>query len=160
MRKISKTMEIMYITKRNTTLELIRDTIESIQSDNRIVTKKELIDTTGLSSGTFSKDYVKDLLREKGVCQFRKLNINPQKEILEESLSQKLDVVLRENKRFLSENQDLKMKVERQTKKTIKLNEDYNILKVNYEMLLGKHQQILEYLDSIGSDQFPYTKML
>lgn len=40
MKKTSENMEIMYNAKRNTTLELIRNAIDTIQEDNRIVTKK------------------------------------------------------------------------------------------------------------------------
>lgn len=52
------------------------------------------------------------------------------------------------------------MLVERLEKKINKSNGSYITLKNDYEMLLGKHQQILEYLDSIGSDKAPYGKII
>jgi hypothetical protein len=159
MKKASKNMEIMYIKKRNTTLDLIRDAIDTIQEDNKIVTKKELMDITGLSSGTFSKEYVKELLNEKEVCQYRKIN-SPNVKVSEISQLHRLDESIRENKKLQSENQNLKMLVERQEKKINKTNEEYITLKNDYDMLLGKHQQILEYLDSIGSNKAPYIKII
>lgn len=95
----------MYKTKQKNTLILIQDAINTINEDNRIVTKKELMELTGLSSGTFSKDYIKELLKENCVCQ-------------------------------------------------------YTALKEYYELLKGKHQQILEYMDSIGENTVPYLKIL
>ena len=64
-------MQKMYAEKRQRTLSLIQDAIDDIQEDHRIVTKKELMEITGLSSGTFSQPYVKDLLEQNQVCQYR-----------------------------------------------------------------------------------------
>ena len=61
----SDNMQAMYAAKRNETINKISSAIQEIEDDNRIVTKKELISLTGLSSGTFSKPYVLELLKIK-----------------------------------------------------------------------------------------------
>jgi hypothetical protein len=75
---ISKTpsdnMKKMYSEKRNSTIKSIQDAIDDIKEDNRIVTKKELMTLTDISSGTFSQEYVKELLKENRVCQFREVS--------------------------------------------------------------------------------------
>jgi len=143
-------MNNMYIQKRQNTLNLILSAINSVLEENRIVTKKELMELTNLSSGTFSKDYVKALLKKNNVCQYRCIN-RSQEYIEEKSLLYQLESALKENEQLYSKKQDLEMKIELQIKNTKKIKDEYSTLIISYELLSGKYQQLLEYLDAIDS---------
>ena len=56
---------------RNKTLKQIQKAIDELNEFGEIVTKKRLIEITGLSASTFSKQHVTDLLAQNRVCQFR-----------------------------------------------------------------------------------------
>lgn len=61
------------------------------------------MEITALSSGTLSKEYVKELLSKKEVCQYRKIKKTPV-EISEVSQLRRLDEAIRETKKIQSEN--------------------------------------------------------
>lgn len=54
--------------RRAATLEAIQNAIALIKEEGGIVTKKKLIEITGLSNSTFSKQHVKELLEINKVC--------------------------------------------------------------------------------------------
>ena len=56
--------------RKQDTLAKIRDAVDMLRETGAKVTRKALIDETGLSSATFSKPYVKELLKELKVLQF------------------------------------------------------------------------------------------
>ena len=145
-------LQKVYDEKKKATLKKIQDAIDFMQADNRIVTKKELIELTGLSSGTFSHPYVKELLAENKVCQFRGIKIiikeeeqQQIKEIMIEQMSKKIA--------FLeSKLQDYGLYLEKKESDLAKAREDCEILQKDHILLRGKYQQALEYLDVLGAD--------
>jgi len=142
----------IYNEKIKNTLKKIQDAIDYIQEDNRIVTKKELIDITGLSSGTFSRPYVKELLEKNQVCQYR--NIKTVKHNEKESQN-KDDLILKMNKdinSLESKLQDCCIQLEKKENDYNKLKNDYDNLEKEHILLRGKYQQVLEYLDVLGAD--------
>lgn len=146
----SENMKKMYAKKRQSTLNKIQSAIDEIQEDNRIVTKKELIEITGLSSGTFSQEYVKELLKENKVCQYREtitmLNSEKRKQLEEKSMM----ALKKENQKLVSKMQDFEVELERINNKNRVLREDYDKLNTEHILLKGKYQQLLEYLDALG----------
>lgn len=153
MKTPSENMQNMYAEKRKRTLTLIQDAINEIHEDHRIVTKKELMQITGLSSGTFSQDYVKELLAENQVCQFRSTkSISKEKhEKSQAAINSELAVT---NQKLQSQVQSLKLALEKETADKKKYKADYNqALKENI-LLKGKYQQLLEYLEVLGADLY------
>jgi len=142
-------MKKMYAAKRNLTLSKIQEAIDDIHEDNRIVTKKELMEITGLSSGTLSQDYVKKLLRENKVCQFREKRVvnNEKKAQLEKDIIQNLR---RENEKLISKIQDFEIAIDQYDQKILRQRDEYEKLEHNHLLLKGKYQQVLEYLDALG----------
>lgn len=150
-KKPSGNMKKMYTEKREATLKKIQDAIDEIHDDRRIVTKKELITITGISSGTFSQEHVKDLLEQNKVCQFRdkkKINIEKTKQLQDSNIVE----LNKENQRLLSKIQDFELSLEYSNNKNIKLIEKYEKLEYEHRLLKGKYQQLLEYLDALGAD--------
>lgn len=144
-------MQKMYSKKRQTTLNKIQDAINAIQDDNRIVTKRELLELTKISSGTFSQEYVKELLKENQVCQFRNVKVVASEK--REKLQQKnYDDLAVENQKLVSKMQDFEIVMERNYKKYTKLKNDYDKLESEHKLLKGKYQQLLEYLDALGAN--------
>ena len=141
--------EQMYEEKRQRTETLIQNAIDDIKADGREVTKKELILVTGLSSGTFSTDRVKEILKKNKVCQFRTpedLHIAKTNKIKAKSA----DDMLREINRLKSKVQDAKLQHDLDSKRLDKLEQSNKDLVRENMLLRGKYQTLLEYLDARG----------
>jgi chromosome segregation ATPase len=151
MKRISENMKKMYEEKRAATIIKIQEAIDEIKEDRRIVTKKELMDLTGLSSGTFSQDHVKELLKSNEVCQYRNRR-KVRSEVLEKNKSQKIDDLIIGNEKLTSKIQDYELALERLNNKYDKLNSKHIELESEHQLLRGKYQQLLEYLDAMGAD--------
>lgn len=145
-------MKKMYAQKRKATLDKIQSAIDEIQEDNRIVTKKELMELTGISSGTLSQQYVKELLKENKVCQYRETitidNADKKKKLEEKSILS----LQKENQKLISKMQDFEIVIEKNDKKYRELQTNYNNLDREYKLLKGKYQQLLEYLEALGAN--------
>jgi len=151
MKRTSENMKKMYLDKRAATLAKIQAAIDEIKEDHRIVTKKELMDLTGLSSGTFSQDHVKELLKTNEVCQFRNRK-KVRSEILEKNKENKIDDLIIKNQKMASKMQDYELALERANIKYEKLVSGYKELEFEHQLLRGKYQQLLEYLDAMGTN--------
>lgn len=151
-KKPSENMKKMYAQKRKATLDKIQSAIDEIQEDNRIVTKKELMELTGISSGTLSQQYVKELLKENKVCQYRETitidNADKKKKLEEKSILS----LQKENQKLISKMQDFEIVIEKNDKKYRELQTNYNNLDREYKLLKGKYQQLLEYLEALGAN--------
>ena len=152
MKQPSENMQRMYAAKREKTLALIQEAIDEIQEDHRIVTKKELMALTGLSSGTFSQQHVKELLARNQVCQYRPLAKVSQKGSLELNKDAEITRLSRELQRAQSRLQDLDIALDKSRKQSRKLKEENAELQQQLLLLRGKYQQLLEYLEVLGSD--------
>lgn len=152
MKQPSENMQRMYAAKREKTLALIQGAIDEIEEDHRIVTKKELMALTGLSSGTFSQQHVKELLAKNRVCQFKptgKLSQEGRRELNKDAEITRLS---RELQRAQSRLQDLDIALDKSRKQSRKLKEENAELQRQLLLLRGKYQQLLEYLEVLGSD--------
>lgn len=150
----SKNMQKMYSDKKTNTLQKIQEAIDSIKEDNKIVTKKELISITNLSSGTFSKPYVLELLKKNKVCQFKDrlkttkervdyLEINEINELNKtiNALNKKIDLLT-------NQKEILQNKLEKSDKQLTELT-------IEYQKLKGRYQIVLEKLDILGEKLDP-----
>lgn len=152
MKQPSENMQKMYAAKREKTLALIQGAIDEIEEDHRIVTKKELMALTGLSSGTFSQQHVKELLAKNQVCQFRPLAKVSQKGDLELNKDAEITRLSKELQRAQSRLQDLDISLDKSRKQARQLREENAELRQQLLLLRGKYQQLLEYLEVLGSD--------
>ena len=147
-RQPSEGMERMYAQKKKNTCDKVKRAIKEIKSQGRIVTKKELQELTHLSAPTFSKEYVKEILKQEKVCQFREIqHVDPEKNDLKT-----VELLSRELKQTKNQKKDLELRceylenlVEKLQKKTDEQDEDLKRLK-------GRYQQSLEYLEVLGAD--------
>lgn len=145
------TRQDIYAAKRAATSERVQAAIDEIQADGRVVTKKELMKLTGLSSGSFSQEYIKAILRQNQVCQFKTIATTVT-ERQEKNTQKAYEAVVQENVRLKSKLQDAGLLHDKDVAKHTKLLDDYNLLKQQHEMLRGKYQQLMEYLDVLGAD--------
>ncbi len=125
--------------KRNT-INNIQEAIDTIQEEGGIVTKKKLIEYTGLSNATFSKPHVKQLLEINRVCQYRE-----SKKITRTNndIKQDIEVVNRLNKKIAM----LESKVHDKEIVISKIKSEYEALNTNYELLLGKLHLVMRKVD-------------
>lgn len=151
MKQPSENMRNMYAQKKGRTLQLIQDAIDNMRGNNCIVTKKELMSITGLSSGTFSRDYVKALLQKNKVCQYRSV-ASIAEEKREKIQTETMTALLTRIQRAESQIQSLKIILEKECadKKRHKAEND-RLSKENL-LLKGKYQQALEFLEAYGVD--------
>ena len=144
---INEKIQSNHAAKKQQTLSLIQDAINELQEDGQVVTKKALMEITGLSSGTFSKEHVKELLKENKVCQFRDIQvINEQKSV--KNKDQIIDSLMKENERLKTRVRNLDSQIDVMNKQMSK----YNEIKKDLEEVRGKYQEVLEAYYSLGGD--------
>ena len=150
--KTSENMQKMYADKRSATLTNIQNAIDFIQGEGREVTKKELMEINGLSTATFSKPHVKELLEKNQVCQFKVLKKLEPTDKKAETQSQIIERLSKELKKANSVNQDLTISLEKKTNDCKKLKDEKKKLDNDYQLLKGKYQMLLEQLEVLGVD--------
>lgn len=139
-------MQKMYAEKKQITLSKIEACIDEMREWGEEVTKKRIIERTGISSGTLSKPYVLDLLRRKEVCQFKpiaktKSSSSPR---IEKELSKRIkEIEVLEHK--LSDSQDMVITLR---DRIITKEKEISSLKDTIAHLRGQQQLLLERLDS------------
>lgn len=146
-RDISANLKKLQDAKRQETLEKIQNAIDEIHEDDDIVTKKKLLEITGLSSATFSKSHVLELLKKNEVCQFRKIvKYEKSNRISEVEQLKKIVINLEKKNALLMSNiQDKDIKISLLKEKNKKLENDY-------AMILGKLHLILKRVDMMDVD--------
>ena len=107
---------------------------------------------TGLSSGTFSQQHVKELLAKNRVCQFKPTGKVSQEGRRELNKDAEITRLSRELQRAQSRLQDLDIALDKSRKQSRKLKEENAELQRQLLLLRGKYQQLLEYLEVLGSD--------
>ncbi|MGK5651979.1 DUF6262 family protein [Brevibacillus formosus] len=133
--------------KRLETIKKIQEAIDDIKQDGSVVTKKRLMELTGLSNSTFSKDHVIEVLRINKVCQFKnskRIDVNSASNEIEQ-LQKVIEKLEKEKILLKSRLQDKEIVIE-------KLKKDYQELSQNYSLILGKIHLIMKKVDIHGVD--------
>lgn len=146
-REIPNTLKEKQEKNRLETINKVQEAIDDIKQDGGIVTRKLLLEKTGLSNSTFSKPHVKDVLEANRVCQFatKKKMLSTSKEDVIKNLYKEIEKLKRENNILTSKLQD----------KEIKANaykQDYTDLSNDYAMLLSKLHLVMKKVDEYGID--------
>ncbi len=146
-REIPNTLKEKQEKNRIETITKVQNAIDDIKQDGGIVTRKLLLEKTGLSNSTFSKSHVKDVLEANRVCQFatKKKVLNVTKEDVTKNLYKEIDKLKRENNILTSKLQDKEIKA-----KSYK--QDYIDLSNDYAMLLNKLHLVMKKVDEYGID--------
>lgn len=135
-REIPDNLKKLQDEKRSQTLLKIQEVIDELKNDNAEVSKKKLIEMTGYSASTFSKQHVKALLKHNKVCQYKEtLKVKTTKEEPSVRFEKSLE-------KANSEISKLKAVI---VAKEIKINELETVqkeLQEKYEILLGQLHQI------------------
>lgn len=138
--------QAVYAKRRAQTAAKIQDAIDYIQEDGRVVTKKELQEITGLSSGSFSQPYILEILKKNRVCQFKNVGSKKPRDS-STSLKKEYDQIIVENSRLKSKIQDYEIECDKEKKKYNDLYESYKDLEYQHQLLRGKYQQLREFLE-------------
>lgn len=146
-REIPNTLKEKQEQNRLETINKVQEAIDDIKQDGGIVTRKLLLEKTGLSNSTFSKPHVKDVLEANRVCQFatKKKVLSVAKEDVTKNLYKEIEKLKRENNILASKLQDKEIKA-----KSYK--QDYVELSNNYAMLLSKLHLVMKKVDEYGID--------
>lgn len=145
----SNAMQEMYKARKADTLKRISDVIDEMEEMGEKVTKKALIERTGLSSGTFSKPHVIELLKERHVCQFA----SKAEEIKENSIQQ----TLKDHSKAMKRIEVLEHRIDNLEEARVKDKERRQALEAkNKELeernayLRGERQMLLERIKAAG----------
>ena len=141
-RDIPAGLKELQMAKRVETANKVQEAIDDIQNDGGVVTKKRLIELTGLSNSTFSKDHVLKVLKVNKVCQFK---ISKKKEIdhkivVTDQLYRKIEKLEQEKNLLQSKIQDKDIVID-------KIKKDYQTLNENYMLILGKIHLLMKNID-------------
>ena len=109
------------------------------------VTKARIMEISGVSSGTLSKPYVLDLLREERVCQFATKD-----ESKPDYYSDSLPVLRKELDAMKKKNKSLDAKLIAMTKQRDSYCKKLKDCEHENSRLRGQTQMLLERLDSAG----------
>ena len=148
-RDIPAKLNEMQLAKRNETLEKIQSCIDEIKEFNGVVTKKKLIEMTGYSASTFSKEHVKELLKKNKVCQFKDVDkiVDPNKRS-KKAIQQLEDLNMKLNKKVVKLESELLKKDER----IYVLENQLEDLKRKYSLILGKNHTLSRKAELKGID--------
>ena len=145
---ISEGQRRHYDTKKQATLDAIREAVRDLQEAGIPVTRQALVDFTGRSDATFSLPHVKALLQELRVCQYAPKRKVSDHELIRtdlsgitkerDSLRKKVESMTGTILALEGKNRELLQKLEAALKET--------------ESLRGRLQQALEIADIKGSD--------
>lgn len=138
-RDIPSKLKEKQLAKRNETLEKIQSCIYEIKEFNGVVTKKKLIEMTGYSASTFSKEHVKELLKKNKVCQFKDVDkiVDPNKRS-KKAIQQLENLNIKLNKKVVKLESELLKKDER----IYTLENELEDLKRKYSLILGKNHTL------------------
>lgn len=132
-KELPKALKQQQEQKRQYTLKKIQETIDYFKEIDLEVTKKRLIEETGYSASTFSKQHVKELLQRNKVCQFKETK----------KVKQDLQKINQKHNQEMLEkaNREINLLKEKLVIKDAKISElesDYKELNEKYQLLLGK----------------------
>ena len=144
-RKTTQGQQNYYETKKQDTLNRIRSAIKDMKEFDETVTKAKIMEMSGVSSGTLSKPYVLDLLREEHVCQFSKKD-----ESKPDYYSDSLPVLRKELDAMKKKNKSLDAKLIAMTKQRDSYAKKLKDCEHENARLRGQTQMLLERLDSAG----------
>lgn len=141
-------MQDMYARKREETLGRIKSAIKEMKDDGELVTKKLIMERAEVSSGTLSKPYVIDLLKEEKVCQFQGLAAPGIKE--ERNILKELSAMARDNNRLKHKIEALTLTVSLLQDQKAKVSEELKSVKEENALLRGQRQLLLERMCNAG----------
>jgi hypothetical protein len=78
MRKLPGAVRDYQESSKNDTINKVQNAIDELKAEGNIVTRKLLLERTGLSNSVLSKPHIKEVLKKNKVCQFalkRKINV-------------------------------------------------------------------------------------
>lgn len=136
--------------KKQETIGKVQNAIDIIKEQGRVVTRKALLEESGVSSAVLSKPYIKEILKQNKVLMYEKkvlsqeLGIDSYKLLLQENDRLKKQIQKLEHQKI-----DIEIGMNNKNKLLEKEQERYNELDIKYQRLLGKWQKLLEHLQRV-----------
>ena len=144
----SPAMQRMYEEKKQETVKKIKAVIGERRKNGLPITRKNIMEDAGVSSGTLSKPYIIDLLREEKVCQFA---VTQQVKTENGSYAaQELSRALKDIRLMKSKIASMEAKNDKLLRQKKELTEKNKDLTNINSLLRGQRQLLLERLDSAG----------
>lgn len=144
----SPAMQKMYEEKKQETIKKIRAVIRERRKNSLPITRKNIVEDAGVSSGTLSKPYIIDLLREEKVCQFA---VTQQVKTENGSYAaQELSRALKDIRLMRSKISSMEAQNNKLLRQKKELTDKNKELTDTNTLLRGQRQLLLERLDSAG----------
>lgn len=140
-RDIPKGLRDIQYERKVTTLKKINEAIDTLEMQGAKVTRKAILQLTGLSSATLSKEHARNLLQQRKVCQYA-----DRKKVVSSSIvsnkDKDLEIYRLQKKIFRLEDnivtKDTKIK---------SLKEELKDIENRYELLIGKIHELTKKLE-------------
>ena len=146
-REPTAAMKKMYEDKKHDTLNRIRNAIRSMKEWDEPVTKSRIMEISGVSSGTLSKPYVLDLLKQERVCQFAEPS---EESAVQNYYKRNYSSLAKEYKALKGEMEKRNMQIAAIKNQKDRLERELKSSKEINARLRGQRQMLLERLDSLG----------
>lgn len=140
-----------YKARRQQTIDKVIEAIEYFNQIGKPVTKKDLLEYTSLSSGTFSQEYIKDILKQYQVCQYKDKKDDLVKEC-EKKESIRINELVFKLDKLAMKLQETEMENEVLKKEKEELEKKIDKEKNEKEKWKGNFQQVLIRFHSLGND--------
>ena len=140
------------------TIQKVQNAIDIIKSVGNKVTRKELLQLSGVSNSVLSKLYIKDLLKMNQVLMYEpKIKLTPTKYDHINVLQKQLNNALRNNEILEHKSSDANCKIEAIENKYKEISRDNEILRGKVQLLLEFIQRNIDDLENSSiSDMFNY----
>ena len=137
--------------KKNETIKKVQEAIDLMKAQGRRITRKQLLQESGVSNAVLSKPYIKEVFEQNLVLMYEK------KATLAKVGEPKYVSLLKENDKLRKqiqkiEHKSLEYEIIINNKETYlkDAKQEYDVLNTKYERLLGKWQKLLEHVKRSG----------
>ena len=137
---------------RKNTLSVIQNAIDELKFLDEEVTKAKLMEMTGLSSATFSKEHVKALLKENKVCQFKDIRSIERQIMAEKLFTMESAELMIQQKRAEARRVDMEQSRDKYKDLYEKTKRQKEALANENELLRGRIHRILMEAKAKGYD--------
>lgn len=132
---IPRELEMKQKARRQETVNSIKEAIKDLEDEGYFVSIKQIMERTGLSRAVFNKPHVEEILKEKGVGKYRKIE---KVDIVEADIRQRVVQLERELDKNLLKISRLEEELKNKNKRVSKLEEENRQITDQVERLRGK----------------------
>ena len=137
MRQLPEAVRDYQESSKNDTINKVQNAIDELKAEGNIITRKLLLERTGLSNSVLSKPHIKEVLKKNKVCQFalkRKINVTANSVDNDVELKKAYEKIDKLEKKI----KDLESKIDKEKLAYYKMKEANEVLRGELHILTQK----------------------